>query len=76
MSSLSLSAVRQILTASRKSLKPEEEEELIKRIEESANKFDPSGKGELSDKEMFNVLKIQNKVECKQEQVGCMLLSV
>ena len=32
-------------------------------------RFDPSGKGELSDKEMFNVLKIQNKVNCKQEEV-------
>ena len=70
MASLPLTAVRQILTASRQPLKPEEEEELIKRIEESAKKFDPSRKGELSDKEMFNVLKIQNKVECKQEQVG------
>ena len=70
MASLPLTAVRQILTASRQPLKPEEEEELIKRIEESAKKFEPSRKGELSDKEMFNVLKIQNKVECKQEQVG------
>ena len=75
MASLSLSAIRQILTASSKSLTPEKEEELIKRIEESAKKFDPSGKGELSDKEMFNVLKIQNKVECKQDQVGgCRML--
>ena len=49
--------------------------DLIKRIEESAKEFDPSGKGELSDKEMFNVLKIQNKVECKQDQVGgCRML--
>ena len=32
-------------------------------------RFDPSGKGELSDKEMFNVLRIQNTVNCKQEQV-------
>ena len=38
MASLSLSAVRQILTLSRMSRKPEEEEELIKRIEESARK--------------------------------------
>ena len=34
-------------------------------------RFDPSGKGEVSDKEMFNILKIQNKIECKQEQVIC-----
>ena len=38
MASLSLSAVKQILTASRRVMKQEEEEELIKRIEESAKK--------------------------------------
>merc|ERR1712050_468846 len=69
MASLSLSAVRQILTLARRSMEPEEEEEVIKKIEETAKKFDPSGKGELSDKAMFNVLKIQNKIDCKQEQV-------
>ena len=38
MASLSLSAVKQILTLARKSMKQEEEAELIQRIEESARK--------------------------------------
>jgi len=65
---LSLSAVRQILTG--QGLKPPEEEELIKKIEETARKFDGSGRGELSDREAFNVLKMQHKVNISQDKVN------
>ena len=73
-------------------LQPPEEEELIKKIEETARKwvakteislmflfmlgqrqkiprFDGSGRGELSDREVFNVLKMQHKVNISQEKV-------
>ena len=76
-------AVRQIITAKAKGLQPGEEEELIKKIEETARRsvvyiekhtltclhsFDSSGQGEMSDREVFNVLKML-KVDCRQEQV-------
>ena len=35
----------------------------------SLTRFDPSGRGELTDKEMFNVLKIMNKIDISQDQV-------
>ena len=34
------------------------------------SRFDPSGRGELTDKEMYNVLKIMNKIDISQEQAG------
>ena len=66
--SLSLSAVRQILSAKATGFKPGEEDQMIKKIEETARRFDTSGKGEMSDREVFNVLKML-KVDCKQEEV-------
>ena len=33
------------------------------------HRFDHSGKGELTDKELFNVLKMQNQVDCSKEEV-------
>lgn len=71
---LSLSAVRQILTG--QGLKPPEEDELIKKIEETARKFDGSGRGELSDREVFNVLKMQHKVNISQEKVFAILAHI
>ena len=32
------------------------------------SRFDPSGRGELTDKEMYNVLKIMNKIDISQDQ--------
>ena len=36
-------------------------------------RFDPSGRGELTDKEIFNVLKIMNKIDITQDQVFAIL---
>ena len=33
-------------------------------------RFDGSGRGELSDREVFNVLKMQHKVNISQEKVN------
>ena len=33
-------------------------------------RYDHSGQGELSDREWFNVIKLQNGVECSRDQVG------
>ena len=38
-------------------------------INSNTSRFDPSGRGELTDKEMYNVLKIMNKIDINQEQV-------
>ena len=32
-------------------------------------RFDHSGKGELTEKELYNVLKMQNQVDCTREEV-------
>ena len=80
-------AVRQIICAKAKGLQQGEEEELIKKIGETARRsvvfiekhtltclhsFDSSGQGEMSDREVFNVLKML-KVDCRQEEVRVQL---
>ena len=32
------------------------------------HRFDHSGKGELTEKELYNVLKMQNQVDCTREE--------
>ena len=32
-------------------------------------RFDHSGKGELTEKELYNVLKMQNQVDCTRDEV-------
>ena len=34
------------------------------------HRFDHSGKGELTEKELYNVLKMQNQVDCTKEEVS------
>ena len=34
------------------------------------HRFDHSGKGELTEKELYNVLKMQNQVDCTREEVS------
>ena len=71
MATLGLSAVKQVLIYAKKTYTIQEEEEIIKKIEESAKKFD--SRGELTEKEMYNVLKIMNKVDISQDQVYAIL---
>ena len=83
MVKLSLPAVKQVLYLTGV-VTPREEAELTDRIEKSAKRllkkfktlkciyfvrYDHSGKGELTIKEWFNVVKIQNKVDISLEKV-------
>jgi len=64
---LAIPAVRQILAKMAKG--EAEETELVEKIENSCIKFDHDGKGVLSPDEFFNVLKLQNGVECTKDEV-------
>merc|ERR1711892_13651 len=64
---LAIPAVRQIISKLAKGEK--EEEDLVEKIENSCLKFDHDKKGMLSPDEFFNVLKLQNGVECAKEEV-------
>ena len=46
-----------------------EDKELVRNIERSAARFDHSGRAELSDREWFNVIKLQNGVECTRQDI-------
>ena len=70
MATLGLPAVKQVLIYAKKTYTIQEEEEQVRKIEESARKFD--SRGELTEKEMYNVLRI-NKVEITQDQVFAIL---
>ena len=67
MSALAIPAVRQILARLAKGDK--EEEEFVEKIENSCLKFDHDKKGMLTPDEYFNVMKLQNGVECTKEEV-------
>eukprot|EP00090_Calanus_glacialis_P006313 TRINITY_DN14932_c0_g1_i1.p1 TRINITY_DN14932_c0_g1~~TRINITY_DN14932_c0_g1_i1.p1 ORF type:complete len:153 (-),score=67.88 TRINITY_DN14932_c0_g1_i1:137-595(-) len=66
-SKLAIPAVRQVISKLAKGEK--EEEELVEKIENSCLKFDHDKKGILTPDEFFNVLKLQNGVECTKEEV-------
>ena len=51
-----------------------EEGDLVERIERSAVRFDHSSRGELSVREWYNVIKIQNKVDISLERVSSVKL--
>ena len=83
MVSLSLPAVKQLLLG--KGYSKQEEADLLTNIYNRAIKwvardetrhnlhfferFDHSGKGELTEKELYNVLKMQNQVDCTRDEV-------
>ena len=67
-------AIRQILSRLNKSDK--EEESLVNKIAGSCHKFDHQGKGKLTADEYFNVLKLQNGIDCSKEQVKKILSSL
>ena len=64
---LAIPAVRQVLAKLAKGEK--EEDDLVEKIENSCLKFDHDKKGILNPDEYFNVLKLQNGVECSKEEV-------
>ena len=64
---LAIPAVRQVLAKLAKGEK--EEDDLVEKIENSCLKFDHDKKGILTPDEYFNVLKLQNGVECSKEEV-------
>ena len=66
-SRLAIPAVRQILSKMNKNDK--EEEDLVEKIENSCIKFDHDKVGRLAPDEFFNVLKLQNSVDCSKEEV-------
>ena len=68
MSALAIPAVRQILARLAKGDK--EEEEFVEKIENSCLKFDHDKKGMLTPDEYFNVMKLQNGVDCTKEEVN------
>ena len=68
MSALAIPAVRQILARLAKGDK--EEEEFVEKIENSCLKFDHDKKGMLTPDEYFNVMKLQNGVDCTKEEVS------
>ena len=61
-------AVRQIIIKLSKSDK--EEQVLIDKIASSCRKFDHKGKGSLTPDEYYNVLKLQNGIDCSKDEVG------
>ena len=67
MAPLGLCAAKQILIYGKKTFTTEEEIQ-YKNFKDSPNKFDSSGREELTDKELFNVLK-SNKINISQDQV-------
>ena len=67
MAALAIPAVRQILARLAKGDK--EEEEFVEKIENSCLKFDHDKKGMLTPDEYFNVMKLQNGVDCTKEEV-------
>merc|ERR1711894_623941 len=69
---LSIPAVRQILARLAKGEK--EEDELVEKLEDSCLRYDHDKKGILTPDEYFNVLKIQNGVECSKEEVKTVCL--
>ena len=66
MAALAIPAVRQILARLAKGDK--EEEEFVEKIENSCLKFDHDKKGMLTPDEYFNVMKLQNGVDCTKEE--------
>ena len=68
MAALAIPAVRQILARLAKGDK--EEEEFVEKIENSCLKFDHDKKGMLTPDEYFNVMKLQNGVDCTKEEVS------
>jgi len=69
---LSIPAVRQILAKLAKGEK--EEEELVEKLEDSCLRYDHDKKGMLTPDEYFNVLKIQNGVDCSKDEVKTVCL--
>merc|ERR1711981_1172280 len=67
MAALAIPAVRQILARLAKGDK--EEEEFVEKIENSCLKVDHDKKGMLTPDEYFNVMKLQNGVDCTKEEV-------
>jgi len=67
MSNLAIPAVRQIVAKLAKG--EAEETELVEKIENSCLKFDHDKKGVLSPDEYFNVLKLQNGIDCTKDEV-------
>merc|ERR1712223_1513251 len=65
MAALAIPAVRQILARLAKGDK--EEEEFVEKSENSCLKFDHDKKGMLTPDEYFNVMKLQNGVDCTKE---------
>jgi hypothetical protein len=60
-------AIRQILARLSKSEK--EEELLVEKIASGCKKFDHKGKASLTPDEYFNVLKLQNGIDCSKDEV-------
>jgi len=60
-------AVRQIIARLSKS--ETEEQALIEKIASSCRKFDHKGKGSLTPDEFFNVVKLQNGVDCSKDEI-------
>ena len=68
MVKLSLPAIKQVLYLTGVNT-PKEEAEMTDKIQKSASRYDHSGRGELTIKEWFNVIKIQNKVDISLEKL-------
>ena len=68
MATLGLPAVKQVLIYAKKTYTIQEEEEQVRKIEESAKKFD--SRGELTEKEMYNVLR---STKWKSLRTKCLL---
>ena len=60
-------AIRQIVARLNKSDK--EEHALVEKIESSCKKFDHKGTGSLSPDDIFNVIKLQNGIDCSKDEV-------
>lgn len=70
---LGKSALNQILLNQKKPLKDSERNQLVKKIESSCIRFDKTGKGKLSADEFYNVIKIQNKIDCSKDDIAKMI---
>lgn len=70
---LGQTAIEQLIEKSQKSRKKplnrSEIKELIAKVESSCHRFDKIESGKLSVKDLYNVVKLQNKIECSREDI-------
>ncbi|XP_059092908.1 uncharacterized protein LOC131888141 [Tigriopus californicus] len=66
---LGKSALIQLIERQRKQLSESEKMELSRKVESSCNRFDQKGKGRLSVDDLYNVVRLQNKIDTTKDDI-------